>query len=139
MMLSSGAQVAQDIEACQYTDMPARVIPCCPPVLQARLDKAEAEELAGVFKALADPGRLRLLSFIAAQPGAEACVCYLTEPSGLSQPTVSHHLKVLNDAGLLEREKRGAWVYYRVAPARLEAVRAALAPASPRQRVARRS
>jgi ArsR family transcriptional regulator len=139
MMLSSGAQVAQYIEACQYTDMPARAMPCCPPVLQARLDKAEAEELAGVFKALADPGRLRLLSFIAAQPGAEACVCYLTEPSGLSQPTVSHHLKVLNDAGLLEREKRGAWVYDRVAPARLEAVRAALAPASPRQRVARRS
>jgi ArsR family transcriptional regulator len=138
MILSSGAQVAQDIEACQYIDMPARVMSCCTPVLQARLDKVEAEELAAVFKALADPGRLRLLSFIAAQPGAEACVCHLTEPSGLSQPTVSHHLKVLNDAGLLEREKRGAWVYYRVAPARLEAIRAALAPASPQRRIARR-
>src|SRR4029077_19732803 len=138
-MCSSRSHVAQDIEGCQYPDMRSRVSPCCPPVLQSRLDKADAEELAGVFRALADPGRLRLLSFIAAQPGAEACVCYLTEPSGLSQPTVSHHLKVLNDAGLLEREKRGAWVYYRVAPARLEAIRAALAPPLPPRRVARRS
>jgi len=130
---------AQDIEPCQYTDMPTRPAPCCAPVLQSRLDKADAEELAGIFKALADPGRLRLLSFIAAQPEAEACVCHLTEPSGLSQPTVSHHLKVLNDAGILEREKRGTWVYYRVAPARLEAIRAALAPASPQRRAAKRA
>ena len=84
--------------------MPPRISPCCAP----RLDKTAAEDLAAIFKALADPGRLRLLSFIAAQPEAEACVCHLTEPSGLSQPTVSHHLKVLNDAGLLERDKRGA-------------------------------
>ena len=119
--------------------MPPRITPCCTPVLQERLDKADAEELAGIFKALADPGRLRLLSFIAAQPEAEACVCHLTEPSGLSQPTVSHHLKVLNDAGLLERDKRGAWVYYRIASDRLEAIRAALAPASPPRRVAKRS
>jgi ArsR family transcriptional regulator len=121
--------------------MPPRVTPCCAPVLQARLDKASAEDLAAIFRALADPGRLRLLSFIAAQPAAEACVCHLTEPSGLSQPTVSHHLKVLNDAGLLEREKRGSWVYYRIAPERLEAIRAALAPAPapPQRRVAKRS
>ena len=128
------------IEACQYGDMAlSKVSPCCPPVFQARLDKAAAEELAATFRALADAGRLRLLSFIASQPGAEACVCHLTGPVGLSQPTVSHHLKVLKDAGLLEREKRGTWVYYRIAPARLEAVREALAPAPPRKRAARRS
>ena len=115
------------------------VTPCCPPVLQRVLGKRDAEALATAFKALADPGRLRLLSFIAAQPGAEVCVCHVTEPVGLSQPTVSHHLKVLNDAGLLEREKRGAWVYYRIAAERLEAVRAALAPAPPERRRARRS
>jgi ArsR family transcriptional regulator len=118
--------------------MPARILPCCAPVLQARLDKEAAEDLAGIFKALADPGRLRLLNFIAAQPGAEACVCHLTEPIGLSQPTVSHHLKVLNAAGLLQREKRGTWVYYRVAAERLEAIRAALAPVAPPRRLARR-
>ncbi|MBI3767189.1 MAG: helix-turn-helix transcriptional regulator [Deltaproteobacteria bacterium] len=116
----------------------AKISPCCSPVLHARLGKDDAAELATTFRALADPGRLRLLSFIAAQPGAEACVCYLTGPSGLSQPTVSHHLKVLNDAGLLEREKRGTWVYYRIVPARLEAVREALAPVpSEKKRVAR--
>src|SRR5262249_57647696 len=116
--------------------MAPRATPCCAPVLQVRLDQASAEDLAAIFKALADPGRLRLLSFIAAQPEGEACVCHLTEPSGLSQPTVSHHLKVLNDAGILEREKRGTWVYYRVAPARLEAIRAALAPPTPQPRAA---
>ena len=92
-----------------------------------------------MFKALADPARLRLLSFIAAQPGAEACVCHLTEPIGLSQPTVSHHLKVLNDAGLLEREKRRTWVFYRIAPERMEAIRAALAAPAPERRKAKRS
>ena len=107
--------------------MPPRVAPCCAPVLQARLDKASAEDLAAIFRALADPGRLRLLSFIAAQPAAEACVCHLTEPSGLSQPTVSHHLKVLTAAGLLERERRGTWIFYRLVPARVEALRQALA------------
>lgn len=109
--------------------MPAmgKVAPCCAPVLRGDLAKGDAEELAALFKALADPARLRLLSFIAAQPEGEACVCFLTEPVGLSQPTVSHHLKLLHDAGLLEREKRGAWVYYRVVPGRLEDARAALA------------
>jgi ArsR family transcriptional regulator len=113
-----------------------RITPCCPPVLQARLDKADAVELAATFKALADPGRLRLLSFIAVQPGAEACVCHLTEAVGLSQPTVSHHLKLLNEAGLLVREKRGAWVYYRISAERMEAVRTALAPATTARRSA---
>jgi ArsR family transcriptional regulator len=117
----------------------SKVASCCPPVFQTRLDKAAAEELAATFRALADPARLRLLSLIWSQPGAEACVCHLIEPIGLSQPTVSHHLKVLNEAGLLEREKRGAWVYYRVVAGRLEAVRSALAPHAPRARRAKRA
>jgi ArsR family transcriptional regulator, arsenate/arsenite/antimonite-responsive transcriptional repressor len=112
---------------------------CCPPVLQGALTKADADELASAFKALADPARLRLLSFIAAQPEGEACVCHVTAPVGLSQPTVSHHLKVLHDAGLLDREKRGAWVYYRVKRARLEDLRTALATRIPRARATKRA
>lgn len=102
------------------------VSPCCPPVLQGRLGQAVAEQIAGAFRALADPARLRLLSFIAAQPSGEACVCHLMKPLDISQPTVSHHLKVLFEAGLLERERRGTWVYYRIVPERLSALRAAL-------------
>src|SRR5919197_4967303 len=100
---------------------------CCPPILDAPLRRAEAERLAATFKAVADPARLRLLSLIASHPGGEACVCELTAPLGLSQPTVSHHLKVLSDAGLLEREQRGVWAYFRVAPATLDSLRDALA------------
>jgi ArsR family transcriptional regulator, arsenate/arsenite/antimonite-responsive transcriptional repressor len=115
------------------------VIPCCPPVLQGALSKSDADELASLFKALADPARLRVLSFIAAQPKGEACVCHVIGPVGLSQPTVSHHLKLLHQAGLLEREKRGAWVYYRVIPERLESIRAALMTRATRAKVARRA
>lgn len=100
--------------------------PCCPPVLKKGLRKSDAEELASAFKALADPARLQLLSFIASQPDGEACVCHLVEPAGLSQPTVSHHLKLLHGAGLLDREKRGAWVWYRIRRERLDALRSAL-------------
>jgi ArsR family transcriptional regulator, arsenate/arsenite/antimonite-responsive transcriptional repressor len=100
---------------------------CCAAILRSRLRDEDAEELAGAFKAIADPARLRLLSFIAAQPSAEACVCHLIAPAGLSQPTVSHHLKVLTSAGLLERERRGTWMFYRLVPARVEALRQALA------------
>ena len=100
---------------------------CCSPVLRAALGRADAETLARAFKAIADPARLRLLSFIAAQPGAEACVCHLVEPLGLAQPTVSHHLKVLTEAGLLARERRGTWMFYRLVPERVEALREALA------------
>jgi ArsR family transcriptional regulator len=100
---------------------------CCAPVLRARLRRGDAEALATAFKAIADPGRLRLLSFIASQPGAETCVCNLVEPLGLAQPTVSHHLKVLTDAGLLARERRGTWMFYRLVPERVEALRQALA------------
>jgi ArsR family transcriptional regulator len=130
--------IAPDIDACQYAPM-STVAPCCPPVLQGALSKADAEELAGLFKALADPVRLRVLGFIAEQPGGEACVCHVTAEMGLSQPTVSHHLKLLHDAGLLHREKRGAWVYYRVVPERLEAIRAALATRVPRVRTGKRA
>jgi ArsR family transcriptional regulator len=105
------------------------VIPCCPPVLQRRLGKADAVQLAATFKAIADPARLRLLSLIAAQPSGEACVCHLTKPLGIRQPTVSHHLKVLHTAGVLDRERRGTWVYYRIVPEALAALRDALAVA----------
>ncbi len=90
---------------------------CCPPLAQAPLSEADAEELASRLKALADPVRLRLLSLVLAS--GEACVCDLTAPVGLSQPTVSHHLKVLADAGLLAREKRGRWAWYRLVPGSL--------------------
>jgi ArsR family transcriptional regulator len=99
---------------------------CCAPVLGARLRRNDAEELAAAFKAIADPGRLRLLNFIASKENAEACVCELTEPLGLAQPTVSHHLRVLAEAGLLERERRGTWVFYRLVPERIEALRSVL-------------
>jgi ArsR family transcriptional regulator len=101
---------------------------CCAPVLAGRLEIKQADELAGIFRALGDPGRLRLLSFLAAQPDGEACVCNLTEPLGLSQPTVSHHLKVLTEAGLLERERRATWIYYRLRLERLGELCAALMP-----------
>jgi ArsR family transcriptional regulator len=101
---------------------------CCAPVTAGALDEVEAVELAGVFKVLADPARLRLLSMVASAEAGEACACDLVEPVGRSQPTVSHHLSMLVDAGLLAREKRGRWAWYRVVPERLEAVRGALAP-----------
>jgi ArsR family transcriptional regulator len=117
------------IDVCQYESMQpiATIAGSCPPLLQGPLDATEARRLAESMKALADPARLRLLSLIQAQPGAEACVCHLTEPLGLSQPTVSHHLKVLLQAGLVEREQRGSWAYYRVVPEPLAALREVLA------------
>jgi ArsR family transcriptional regulator, arsenate/arsenite/antimonite-responsive transcriptional repressor len=122
--------VAKSIDIRQYRSMPmkTRSTLCCAPVLTGKLAEPEAAELAGLFRALGDPGRLRLLSFLAAQPGGEACVCNLTGPLGLSQPTVSHHLKVLTDAGLLERERRATWIYYRLRLDRLEQLCGALVP-----------
>ena len=105
----------------------ATVVQSCPPLLAAPLPREDAERLAACLKALADPARLRLLSVIQAQPGCEACVCHLTEPLGLSQPTVSHHLKVLLQAGLVEREQRGNWAYFRVVPESLAGLRGLLA------------
>jgi ArsR family transcriptional regulator len=99
---------------------------CCPPILQGALTAEESEQLATALKVIADPTRLRLLSLIQAQPDNEACVCNLTEPLGLTQPTVSHHLKVLRDAGLVERERRGNWAYYRIVGDQLEQLRSLL-------------
>jgi ArsR family transcriptional regulator len=102
-------------------------IPPCPPILVEPLDGRDAVELAGRLKVLSDPGRLRLLGLIKAQPRGEACVCNLTSALGLSQPTVTHHLQVLHRAGFLARERRGVWVWYRVVPRALAAIRRALA------------
>jgi ArsR family transcriptional regulator len=95
----------------------------CPPLLAGALDPGDAEALSKALRVIADPARLRLLSLIRSQPSGEACVCHLTEPLGLSQPTVSHHLKVLLDAGLVEREQRGSWAYFRVVPEQLASIR----------------
>jgi ArsR family transcriptional regulator len=89
---------------------------CCSPLTGGVLDSGAAERLARVFRALGDRHRVRLLSLIAAGAGGEACICDLTAPVGLSQPTVSHHLKLLVEAGLVTREQRGKWAYYRVVP-----------------------
>ncbi|MEA2461672.1 MAG: ArsR family transcriptional regulator, arsenate/arsenite/antimonite-responsive transcriptional [Actinomycetota bacterium] len=124
--------VAHDIDGCQYRDVKtiAEITPeCCPPLLGKAISKAEATALADAFKVLSDPARVQLLSLIAAHAGGECCVCELIEPLDVSQPTVSHHLKVLHQAGLVEREKRGTWVYYKVVPERVAALRSALVPA----------
>jgi len=105
--------------------------PCCSPVTQSLLTEDEADELAGLLKVLADPARLRLLSMVANAEAGEACACDLVEPLGRSQPTVSHHLSLLVEAGLLTREKRGRWAWYRVAPDRLAMLRDVLAPGAP--------
>jgi ArsR family transcriptional regulator len=101
-------------------------VSCSPAVLTGALEAEEAGELARTLKALADPARLRVLSLVAGNDGREVCVCDLIEPLGLSQPTVSHHLKVLVEAGFLQREKRGVWAYYSVVPGALDRVAAAL-------------
>jgi ArsR family transcriptional regulator len=101
---------------------------CCSPVTGGVLEPAAAERLARVFKALGDPTRVRLLSLIAASDTAEACICDLTVPVGLSQPTVSHHMRQLVDAGLVTREQRGKWAYYRLATDTLRAAAAAITP-----------
>jgi ArsR family transcriptional regulator len=105
----------------------ATVAATCPPLSGGALERDQAEKLASALKVLADPARLRLLSLIQAQPSGEACVCHLTEPLGLSQPTVSHHLRVLLDAGLVTRDQRGSWAFYRVVPEALGLLRALLA------------
>jgi ArsR family transcriptional regulator len=100
------------------------VLACCSPLAREPLSAEAATELASVLKAIADPTRLRLLSLIQAHEDGEACVCDLTEPVGLSQPTISHHLRVLLDAGLVTRSKRGTWAYYKAVPDRLAALAA---------------
>lgn len=106
------------------------VAACCSPLTGGVLDTTAAERLAAVFKALADPARVKLVSLIAAAEGGEACICDLTEPLGLSQPTVSHHMKLLVESGLVTREQRGKWAYYRVNPEALDRLAAAVSTQS---------
>ncbi|MCM0674463.1 metalloregulator ArsR/SmtB family transcription factor [Micromonospora phytophila] len=112
-------------------------MPQISPLVGEPIKRADAERLAGVLKALADPARLRLLSLIQSVPEGEASVSDLTAPLGLSQPTVSHHLRILTEAGLLEREKRGVWAYYRLVPSAIATIADLLTP--PRKRSARRT
>jgi ArsR family transcriptional regulator len=104
---------------------------CCAPLGDDALDEPAADQLAQAFKALGDPVRLRLLSIIASAPTGEVCACDLTAPVGKSQPTVSHHLKVLREAGLVTSRKHGTWVHYRAVPEQLSALRGVLALTAP--------
>jgi ArsR family transcriptional regulator len=103
---------------------PAETAACCAPLSAEPLTMAQAEQVVPLLKALADPVRLRLMSLVASRAGGEACVCDLNEAFDLSQPTISHHMKVLHEAGLLDRDKRGVWVYYRVRPQALASLAA---------------
>lgn len=110
--------------------LPLLDVSCCAPLGESALDVEAATQLAHAFKAMADPVRLRLLSMIAAAPSGEVCACDLAAPLGKSQPTISHHLKVLREAGLLTSRKLGTWVYYRANAERIEALREVFAVAS---------
>jgi ArsR family transcriptional regulator, arsenate/arsenite/antimonite-responsive transcriptional repressor len=101
---------------------PAESAACCAPLSAQPMTMEQAEQVAPLLKALADPVRLRLMSLIASYEGGEACVCDLNDAFDLSQPTISHHLKVLHEAGLVDRDKRGVWVYYRARPQALAAL-----------------
>ena len=113
------------VDLLPVTDVSA-VVRCSPPPTQP-ITASDAETVARTFKALADPARVRILSIVASHTDQEACVCELQEPLGLSQPTVSHHLKVLTDAGFLTRSKRGTWAYYALVPGALDAAAGVLA------------
>lgn len=122
-------EIATDIEGCQYRHMSNSQLPlvdqalaCCAPLAREAMGEDEARQVAPLLKALADPVRLRLMSLVLSHAGGEACVCDLTPQFDLSQPTVSHHLKVLHEAGLLDREKRGTWVYYQAKPEAMAAI-----------------
>ncbi|MGH3777689.1 MAG: ArsR/SmtB family transcription factor [Pseudonocardiaceae bacterium] len=106
----------------------AELAQCCAPLTADPLTSEQAEELSRRFKALGDPVRLRLLSVIASHEGGEACVCELTVGFQVSGPTISHHLKVLRETGLIEGDRRGTWIYYRVLPEALRALSEALLP-----------
>jgi ArsR family transcriptional regulator len=98
------------------------VLACCTPLSREPMSEEQALQVAPLLKALADPVRLRLMSMVLSHEGGEACVCDLTPAFDLSQPTISHHLKVLHEAGLLDREKRGVWVYYQARPEAMAAM-----------------
>jgi len=110
---------------------PAESAACCAPLAAQPLTMEQAEQVAPLLKALADPVRLRLMSLVASREGGEACVCDLNDAFDLSQPTISHHLKVLHEAGLVDRDKRGVWVYYRARPQALAAVGALIGCSPP--------
>jgi ArsR family transcriptional regulator len=112
---------------------PADTAACCSPLSAQPLSMQQAEQVVPLLKALADPVRLRLMSLVASHQGSEACVCELNDAFDLSQPTISHHMKVLHDAGLVDREKRGVWVYYRARPEALASLGALIGcpPAAP--------
>ncbi len=110
---------------------PADAVACCSPLSREPLSAAEADQIVPLLKALADPVRLRLMSLVASHEGGEACICDLNPAFDLSQPTISHHLKVLHEAGLLDREKRGVWVYYRARPEALANLGALIGSPSP--------
>ena len=119
-------RIANYIDECEYLYVsmsleltPVQTVACCSPLAREPLSEKEAVQIAPLLKALADPVRLRLMSLVASHEGGEACVCDLNDAFELSQPTISHHLKLLHEVGLLDREKRGVWVYYR---ARTEAL-----------------
>jgi ArsR family transcriptional regulator, arsenate/arsenite/antimonite-responsive transcriptional repressor len=101
---------------------PAESAACCSPMSVRPLTVEQAEQVAPLMKALADPVRLRLMSLVSSREGGEACVCDLNDEFDLSQPTISHHMKVLHEAGLVDREKRGVWVYYKARPQALAAI-----------------
>jgi ArsR family transcriptional regulator len=111
---------------------------CCSPMLRAPLTEAQSVDLARVFKAIADPVRLRLLSLIASHAGGEACVCDVTGAFDLTGPTISHHLKVLREAGIIDGERRGTWIYYRVRPESLRTLSSALVEPSDVRRYGRK-
>jgi ArsR family transcriptional regulator, arsenate/arsenite/antimonite-responsive transcriptional repressor len=128
----------QEIDICQYLRMsksllltPVETVACCSPLAREPLTADVAERIAPLLKALADPVRLRLMSLIASHEGGEACVCELNDAFDLSQPTISHHLKVLHDAGLLVREKRGVWAYYRASGQALAGLAALIGNTAP--------
>ena len=126
MSISYLGEFAIGIDSCQYRWVynslplavisPAETAACCAPLTAAPLTMDQAGQVAPLLKALADPVRLRLMSLIASHEGGEACICDLNAAFELSQPTISHHMKVLHEAGLVDRDKRGVWVYYRVRP-----------------------
>jgi ArsR family transcriptional regulator len=129
-----GSSLSRDIDICQYRYVsnslpltvisPAETAACCAPLTAQPLSMEQAEQVAPLLKALADPVRLRLMSLVASRAGGEACICDLNEGFDLSQPTISHHMKVLHEAGLVDRDKRGVWVYYRVRPQALASLSA---------------
>jgi ArsR family transcriptional regulator len=128
MSTTSAMGSTTPLEIIDITDAcPIDAVACCAPLAEAPLPAEEALGLATVLKAIADPARLRVISLLAANESGEACVCDLTEPLGLSQPTVSHHLKTLVDAGLVRREKRGVWAYFSLVPGALDGVARLLA------------